>query len=197
MRSGAIHLSSDRCTRSPRPPPARGASLRSPGLTLLFIGESLVLLANGIAFTAIAAGAVSAGLDSTVVGAAGSAFSAELFAVYLAGPIFVTRMGLRTMALVGIALLYVAMENWINLATGRNARGRALAIYMAVYLGSYAAGQAVPLAVPSTSTMALGIAAASLLAGLVTFAFAVPPAVVPSPPRSRGDVWLAGRRMAR
>ncbi len=183
---------------SPSPTRPR-ASLRSPGLTLLFIGESLVLLANGIAFTAIAAGAVSAGLDSTVVGAAGSDFSAGLFAVYLAGPIFVTRMGLRTMALVGIALLYVAMENWINLATGRNARGRsrALAIYMAVYLGSYAAGQAVPLAVPSTSTMALGIAAASLLAGLVTFAFAVPPAVVPSPPRSRGDVWLAGRRMAR
>jgi hypothetical protein len=75
------------------------ASLRSPGLTLLFIGESLVLVANGIAFTAIAAGAVSAGLDSTVVGAAGSAFYAGLFAVYLAGPIFVTRMGLRTMAL--------------------------------------------------------------------------------------------------
>jgi MFS family permease len=190
---------------------------RPHGLTPLFIGELLVLIANAIAFTAVAARALAAGLDSSVPGAAGSAFYAGLFAVYLAGPVLVTRIGLRAMVLatapitlaglaalafaqplawfsgrfvmgIGTALLYVAMENWINLAAGRNVLGRMLAIYMAVYLGSYAIGQAFLVVVPADSSLALGIAATSLMAGLTAFAFAVPPKAQVSQPPPRGGI---------
>lgn len=190
--------------------PQAAGPLRS--LVPLYLGEGFILVANGIAFTAIAARALAAGLDSRAIGAAGSAFYAGLFAIYVAGPVLVGRFGLRTLALaaapvtlgglgmlvlaapvawyvgrftmgVGIALLYVAMENWINVAVDKQSRGRALAVYMAVYLAAYATGQAVLLAVPATSTLALTIAAACLAAGLVAFARAVPPATAPPPPR--------------
>ncbi len=203
-----------------RPPLTDAAAARTArDLAAVYCGEFFILVANAIAFTAIAARAVAAGLDSTAVGAAGSAFYAGLFAIYLAGPALVARFGLRVLALatvpiilaglaaltlampaawfvgrfvmgVGTALLYVAMENWINLTVGRDRRGRALAIYMAVYLCSYAGGQAILLAVPSTSLLALAIAAASLLVGLAAFASAVPPAAVPGLPRVSGGVRL-------
>jgi MFS family permease len=206
-----------------RPPlPAPEASRAPLGLTALYCGEFFLLVANAIAFTAIAARAVAAGLDSRAVGAAGSAFYVGLFAVYLAGPALVTRFGLKPLALatapiilaglaaltvpepavwfagrfvmgIGTALVYVAMENWINLRVRRDGLGRALAIYMAVYLGSYAAGQAVLLAVPSTSDLALAIAAASLAVGLACFATAAAPAASPAPPRRRGGARLVLR----
>jgi hypothetical protein len=91
---------------------------------------------------------------------------------------------------IGTALVYVVMENWINLRVGRDSLGRALAIYMAVYLGSYAAGQTVLLAVPSTSDLALAIAAASLVVGLAAFAGAAAPPASPSPPRPHGGARL-------
>ena len=181
----------------------RRAPMRS--LIPLYFGEFFLYVANSIAFTAIATRAVGAGLDSAVVGTAGTAYYAGLFAIYLSGPAIVRWVGLRTMVLsaaplafaglavlvapaaaawllgrfmmgAGNGLLIVAMENWINLATGRETRGRALAVYMAVYLGSYVVGQSVLLIVAPTSEAALWIAAGSLVAGLAAFLAAFPPA---------------------
>ena len=174
-------------------------------LAPLYLGEFFLFVANSIAFTTIATRAVAAGLDSTSIGTAGSAYYAGLFAIYLAGPAIVRRVGLRTMILgtapltllglaallhpaaiawvlgrftmgVGTALLVVAIENWINVSTGRDTRGRALAIYMAVYLASYVAGQSILLLFPPTSAIPLWIAAGSLVAGLGAFLAAFPPA---------------------
>jgi MFS family permease len=196
-------------------PESSSTATPAAALLPLYLGEFFILAANGIAFTAVAARAVAAGLDSTSVGAAGSAYYAGLFLVFIAGPALVSRMGLRALALgsapvtlaglavltlatppawfagrftmgVGVALLYVVLENWINLAVGHATRGRALAVYMAVYFGSYAASQAVLLLVSSTADVALGIAAGGLVLGLVCFAVAVPPTGRSALPRGRG-----------
>jgi MFS family permease len=184
-------------------------------LVPLYTGEFLIFVANSIAFTAIAARAVEAGLDSATIGSAGSAFYAGLFAAYAAGPVLVRRMGLRGMTLsavpitlaglaalllalpaawlagrfamgVGIAVLVVAIENWINLSVGRNALGRALAFYMAVYLASYVTGQSALLIVSPSSDLALWIAGASLILGLAALALAHPPKAPPPAPLPRG-----------
>jgi MFS family permease len=187
------------------------------------VGEFFVFVANSIAFTAIAARAVEAGLDSATIGAAGSAFYAGLFAVYVAGPVLVRRMGLRAMALaavpitlaglaalllaipaawlagrfamgIGIAVLIVAIENWINLAVGRDRLGRALALYMAVYLASYVAGQSALLIAPPSSDLALWLAGASLVVGLAGFWLAIPPAAPPPKPLPRGGAGIILRQ---
>jgi MFS family permease len=201
--------------------PAGSSASRPPMRPLipLYLGEFFLFVANSIAFTAIATRAVAAGLDSAIVGTAGSAYYAGLFAIFLSGPAIVRRVGLRRMLLaaapltlaglavlafptapawlvgrftmgVGTAVLVVAIENWITLSIGREGRGRALAIYMAVYLASYVAGQSALLVVTPTSVAALWIAAASLLAGFAAFTAAFPPARPPPAERHRGGAGL-------
>ncbi len=186
-----------------------------PSLTPLYLGEFLLFVANSIAFTAIATRAHASGLDSAAIGAAGSAYYAGLFTIYLAGPPIVGRVGLKTMVLfaapvtlaglialvapatvawlagrfamgIGVALLIVALENWINLTTDRDTRGRGLAIYMAVYLGSYVTGQSLLLLVLPTSATALWIAGGSLVVGLGAFLATHPPARPPTLNLPRG-----------
>src|SRR5215210_4166183 len=74
---------------------------RAPAASLipLYCGEFCLFVANSIAFTAIATRAIASGLDSTVIGVAGSAYYAGLFAIYLAGPVVIRHAGLRPMIL--------------------------------------------------------------------------------------------------
>ncbi len=160
----------------------------------LYLGEFLILVANGIVFTAIAARALAAGLDTATIGLAGSAFYGGLFTTYLAGPLVLRLAGLRVMAAaaapltaagvalllvadplvwllgrytmgLGIALVFVTMENWLSLSVGPRRRGSVLGVYMAVFFGSYATGQAVLLVLPAASDAALLVAGACLFAG--------------------------------
>lgn len=179
-----------------RTPPDGSASQALRRHLPLYVGEFLILAANGIVFTAIAARALAAGLDAGTIGLAGSAFYGGLFTTYLAGPVVLRLAGLRLMAAtaapltaagialllvadplawfagrftmgLGIALVYVTMENWLSLSVAVRHRGTVLGVYMAVFLGAYATGQAVLLVAPAASDTALLVAAASLgLGGL-------------------------------
>jgi MFS family permease len=184
----------------------------------LYVGEFFILAANGIVFTAIAARALAAGLDAGAIGLAGSAFYAGLFTTYLAGPLLLRLAGLRVMAAaaaplaaagvalllvadplawllgryamgLGIALVYVTMENWLSLSVGPRRRGSVLGVYMAVFLGSYAIGQAVLLVLPAASDAALLVAGACLVVGGVAM---LVPTAAPRPRFSpRGEPALA------
>src|SRR3712207_2533833 len=84
------------------PPASTAAALVR--LTPLYAAEFGALVANGVAFTAIAGRAMAAGLDKSVVGAAGSAFYLGLFAIYLGGPAILARLGFRRAVLTAITV---------------------------------------------------------------------------------------------
>ena len=205
--------------------PATGTAADSPAvaalirLAPLYAAEFGALVANGVAFTAIAGRAMAAGLDKSVVGAAGSAFYLGLFAIYLGGPAILARLGFRRAVLtaiavaaggtaalalahpvfwfmgrfgtgLGIGLLYLAMETWISVTVPRRSRGTALSIYMAVFLAASLAGQAVLLIVPPASSTAIVIAGASLIAGF-GFALAARPPGRPPDPAVRAGAGVA------
>lgn len=202
------------------PSQAREGSSFPGKLTYLFIAEFFILLANGMAFTDIAVRGIDAGLDSAVVGLAGSAYYAGLFVIYLAAPGAIGRWGLhrtivhavliailgtavlplvlpvawicgRFLMGIGTGLFFVSLESWlIHAARSPSTRASAMAFYIAIVLAAYAAGQAFLMFYPAGSRAVTPVVGASLVAGLLLLALLRPPEADKTSPFAAKTNWL-------